>query len=293
MSGYDLNAAMGGASPDIIPAEWSQCQGCGRTFNESAFAKHTKICDKVFCAKRSTFDSKKHRLNGTEAAQVSGGSKGAGKRGAASNTRGRSDRSGGASSALNNGSMPKWKTQSSQLREAMKASRQVAMAQKEAERRGVPLASVLPPSSSPGGGASYEDPSFIRCPHCNRTFNEKVYFLHLAFFKLPFYFNNIVYVLLLFRLQRGTSPSAKISLPSLLSSRLIARAAAVGVEESRVQEVDGLLEAFDGRTHVFISTSLNIASAKLFSACFVLQYVCNICGLPDTQHEECFSYLKF
>jgi hypothetical protein len=51
---------------------------------------------------------------------------------------------------LNNGSMPKWKTQSSQLREAMKASRQVAMAQKEAERRGVPLASVLPPSSSPG-----------------------------------------------------------------------------------------------------------------------------------------------
>jgi hypothetical protein len=149
--------------------------------------------------------------------------------------------------------MPKWKTQSSQLREAMKASRQVAMAQKEAERRGVPLASVLPPSSSPGGGASYEDPSFIRCPHCNRTFNEKVYFLHLAFFKLPFYFNNIVYVLLLFRLQRGTSPSAKISLPSLLSSRLIARAEAVGVEESRVQEVDGLLEAFDGRTYFFIS----------------------------------------
>ena len=78
------------AAPAMIPAEWSQCQGCGRTFNEIAFAKHIKICDKIFCTKRAAFDSKKHRLNGTEAAQFNG-TKGGGRRGGA----GRGGRGGG------------------------------------------------------------------------------------------------------------------------------------------------------------------------------------------------------
>jgi len=34
---------------------------CGRKFNEQAMQKHAKICKKVFCDKRKTFDIKEHR----------------------------------------------------------------------------------------------------------------------------------------------------------------------------------------------------------------------------------------
>ena len=39
---------------------------CGRTFNEIAYSKHSKICRKVFIQKRKVFDSKKARARGTE-----------------------------------------------------------------------------------------------------------------------------------------------------------------------------------------------------------------------------------
>jgi hypothetical protein len=203
---HDNSADLYAASSAMIPAEWSQCQGCGRTFNEIAFAKHTKICDKIFCTKRAAFDSKKHRLNGTDAAQFSGTRGGGGggvggRRGAGAGAGGRGGGGGGrgssahTSAAVSSGSRgitsrssesesgggsqasQKWRAQSSQLRQAMQASRQVTRAQKEAARRGVPLTSVLPPAvrmGGGGGGGGFEDPSFIRCPHCSRTFNEKV-----------------------------------------------------------------------------------------------------------------------
>ena len=160
----------------MVPAEWTKCQGCGRTFTETAYAKHSKICDKIFCSKRPTFNSKKHRIMGTEAAQFANKSK--------KGDRGRvgGGKAGNMVSDTASGGLPKWKAQSSQLRQAMKAARQVSKAQKVAESRGVPLASVLPPG---GGGAvvSYEDPSFIRCPHCSRTYNEEVRFFVNIFVK--------------------------------------------------------------------------------------------------------------
>ena len=45
-----------------------ECSGCGRTFNSTAFATHTKICQKVFGGKRKVFDSAKARAKGTELA---------------------------------------------------------------------------------------------------------------------------------------------------------------------------------------------------------------------------------
>ena len=62
----------------------------------------------------------------------------------------------------------KWKQQSKALREAMKQSRMVAKYQKEGRL------SELPPMQSTG-----PDPTFIPCPHCGRTFNEKAAERHI------------------------------------------------------------------------------------------------------------------
>ena len=35
-----------------------KCNGCGRTFNETAFGKHQKLCKKVFQDSRKVFNSK-------------------------------------------------------------------------------------------------------------------------------------------------------------------------------------------------------------------------------------------
>lgn len=44
------------------PLEMCECGGCGRSFNIKAFAKHEKICQKVFQRKRKKFDDKAQRL---------------------------------------------------------------------------------------------------------------------------------------------------------------------------------------------------------------------------------------
>eukprot|EP00945_MAST-04E_sp_MAST-4E-sp1_P001673 g1673.t1 len=62
----------------------------------------------------------------------------------------------------------KWKQQSNALREAMKQSRMVSKYEKEGRL------SELPPMQSSG-----PDPSFVPCPHCGRTFNEKAAERHI------------------------------------------------------------------------------------------------------------------
>jgi hypothetical protein len=47
---------------DESSVQMKQCGGCGRSFNINAFAKHEKICAKVFQKKRKKFDDRAQRL---------------------------------------------------------------------------------------------------------------------------------------------------------------------------------------------------------------------------------------
>lgn len=47
-----------------------ECRDCGRKFNPDRIAKHSKICKKVFIAKRKTFDMKKKRVIDSEHAMM-------------------------------------------------------------------------------------------------------------------------------------------------------------------------------------------------------------------------------
>ena len=55
----------------------------------------------------------------------------------------------------------KWKQESNQFREAMKAARQASLAEKTGDMS-------LMPAHVPSG----PDPSLVQCPHCFRRFNE-------------------------------------------------------------------------------------------------------------------------
>ncbi len=134
-----------------VPTE--ECPDCGRKFIPTAFAKHVKICAKVFMQKRKKFDSTKQRLQGEgvdpELKKVYEKSK-------------KEDlkmkRSGGK--AQNSGqSESKWKQQSSAFRDAMKAAREYTKAKERGEEPPPPMISA-------------PDPSLIPCPHCGRRFNE-------------------------------------------------------------------------------------------------------------------------
>ena len=101
------------------------CQNCGRKFKESSLAKHERICSNVR-KERKVFNSTDARVKGTEAAKFVGKSGGGGD----GSGRGSGGRGGGGSTATP-GKNPKWKQQSNQLRDAMKAARQITQAQKD------------------------------------------------------------------------------------------------------------------------------------------------------------------
>ncbi len=142
-----------------VPTE--ECPDCGRKFIPSAFAKHVKICAKVFMQKRKKFDSTKQRLQGEgvdpELKKVYEKSKKqemkAQKMGAAPKKH-EEQPVGGAG-----GGESKWKQQSSAFREAMKAAREYAKAKERGEEPPPPMISA-------------PDPSLIPCPNCGRRFNE-------------------------------------------------------------------------------------------------------------------------
>ena len=46
------------------------CPHCGRSFNQNAFNKHVKICQKVFQKKRKVFNTQKQRINDYEQASL-------------------------------------------------------------------------------------------------------------------------------------------------------------------------------------------------------------------------------
>eukprot|EP00798_Chlamydomonas_sp_ICE-L_P001151 gene1151-3715_t len=54
----------------------SQCQSCGRKFNQLAYSKHSKICQKVFVQKRKVYNVAAARVEGSEAAKFFDAKKG-------------------------------------------------------------------------------------------------------------------------------------------------------------------------------------------------------------------------
>ena len=149
-----------------------ECSTCGRKFRPDALEKHARVCLKVFQKKRRKFDSTSARMPpealavGADGGGGGGGAGRAGRRGAPA--RGPRSRGGppagsaaGGADAAARAKREAWRQKSSQLREAMKASRMITKAQKE----GKDLRDLPPmPAAAP-------DPSLVPCPHCGRTFN--------------------------------------------------------------------------------------------------------------------------
>jgi uncharacterized C2H2 Zn-finger protein len=151
------------------PPELKQCPDCGRKFNPISYAKHTKNCKKVFQTKRKAFDMKKARIG--EAIQKQGGSNSSSSYGSRNSRNSRAKERGGGREKerkLPSAGNSKWKQQSSALREAMKQSRMVAKYQKEGRLHELP---AMAPAAV--------DPSFVPCPHCGRSFNQKAAARHI------------------------------------------------------------------------------------------------------------------
>ena len=159
---------MDGVPEYSAPEQQQQCRGCGRTFNLKAYARHAKICKKVFQDKRKEFNSQLARAEGSEV--VGGGSATAIYRGSRGRGAVRNGRAGGvASSGRSNSSTTgksapssfaksvNWKSKSEHFRAAMRAAR----------NPGAPAAPAGP------------DPSLTPCPHCGRRFNEKAAERHI------------------------------------------------------------------------------------------------------------------
>lgn len=95
------------------------------------------------------------------------------------------ERSGGGGDRRGSASaMPSWKAQSIAFRQAMKAARQISQVEAKSKATGIPLHVLLkdvpPPSYHSGGGGvggsdfnAGPDPSYLQCPTCGRSFNQK------------------------------------------------------------------------------------------------------------------------
>ncbi|GIM09205.1 hypothetical protein Vretimale_13066, partial [Volvox reticuliferus] len=159
-----------GAEEDVPSGPMVECPTCGRSFNEMAYSKHAKICEKVFATKRKPVNMAAKRLEGSEAVKFFDLRKGLPKseakqqpQQAAAGGRGPMGRGAGLDDRPLPGSkMPKWKAQSDQLRAAMSANRKIA----EAKSKGMDIKDIKFDS----GPAVPDDR--IQCPHCGRKFAE-------------------------------------------------------------------------------------------------------------------------
>ncbi|GFH14164.1 uncharacterized protein HaLaN_10165 [Haematococcus lacustris] len=129
-----------------------QCHTCGRTFNQLAYGKHAKVCEKVFVKKRKAFNVAEARVAGTEAAKFFDVKKGVPKS--------ELQRPGSGPARAAGQKMSKWKMQSEQLRQAMRANRMIA----EAKERGQDIRTLK------FEAAAEELDDRVPCPHCGRKF---------------------------------------------------------------------------------------------------------------------------
>jgi len=135
------------------------------------------------------FDSKKKRLEGVVEAPIRGKKTGTGG-GNLGATAVRSKGGAGSGGAGGSGG-GKWRFQSQQFREAMKAARMYSHMEKTGQT-GVAVTSSAQQRQLGGGGhgggggfadlsnnSGAVDPSYIQCPHCMRSYNEKAAERHI------------------------------------------------------------------------------------------------------------------
>jgi len=186
------------AAPSEYPeesGETRECPHCSRNFNVGPFAKHIKICEKVFMKKRKVFDSTKMRLEGVDpeldkilakaakdaakqaaidkrnAAKTGNSQAFPGNKPQAAAAQSRNGGGGGGGGGDDGGAAAaakaaKWKEDSNAFRNAMKAARQYTKAVAEGK--------PLPPPV-----ASAPDASLILCNNCGRRFNQKAAERHI------------------------------------------------------------------------------------------------------------------
>jgi ribosomal protein L37AE/L43A len=156
-----------------------QCPDCGRKFNEQAFEKHTRICKKVFVEKRKVFNSAEHRAPEDAPPKRALARGNTTKRiakvqydgpGTPSGRQGQTGGFGGGGAG--GGATPKWKADSSALRQAMKAARQVSLAQKKSLETGIPLTQLLPAPTAASAAADPIYDTYVQCPTCGRKYNQ-------------------------------------------------------------------------------------------------------------------------
>lgn len=150
---------MSEAEADDAPQPQQQCEQCGRLFNPGPYARHVKICAKVFSEKRKVFDAKEQRIGDNpelvalerKKAEPRSRRGGAGANGA-------KEEAAAAEAAAKKKKL--WKEQSGAFRQAMRAAREVS----QAIAGGGPMPEFKP---------SAPDPSMLECPTCGRRFNQK------------------------------------------------------------------------------------------------------------------------
>jgi len=136
--------------PGLSPT--GECRYCGRKFNPESLAKHQKVCqDRPDKKKRKKFDSKAARLVAEEQKKLQAENAMSIKKPPAKGPAKK---------------VPKWKQQSQQFRNAMKA---VAG---DDENNGPTTYVPAPPE---------EDTSRTQCPTCGRSFNEEAAKRHIPF----------------------------------------------------------------------------------------------------------------
>lgn len=156
-SDQEYQDAMG----DEDDAKRLPCPDCGRRFLPQPLAKHVKICQKVFQKKRKQFDSAKMRVEGIpELKELNDQSKKGKNRLNATK----------AQKPPPADSKSKWKAQSEQFREAMRAIKDSAPTNASAG------AVMAPPKP-------YVDPTLVECPHCQRRYNDKAAERHIPLCK--------------------------------------------------------------------------------------------------------------
>lgn len=169
-----------------------KCASCGRNFNEVSYAKHSRICRKVFSSKRKVFDSAKARAKGTELADfmdmkrrtgnkgrsiVSSMSSNAASAKLSATTNAMYERPSPSGAVPRGNGMPKWKAQSLDFRKAIRMARQVSAAEQQSKATGVPLHTILNNNSKYNSYATSmadeQAMGYIRCSTCGRSFNQK------------------------------------------------------------------------------------------------------------------------
>ncbi|XP_055322298.1 uncharacterized protein LOC129578157 isoform X2 [Sitodiplosis mosellana] len=139
-------AAVTGPPPEGMVA----CGICGRNFYEDRIEKHETICKKTSTKKRKVFDVTKHRVQGTEAeAYVKKAQK----------TKKKPE----APAKKSN-----WRRKHEEFIAAIRSAKQV----QQHLANGGKLSDLPPPPVS-------ENPDYVRCPTCNRSFNETAAARHI------------------------------------------------------------------------------------------------------------------